>query len=84
MGIRIRDWDGLFKEMNDEDDNLAYVRTTEDGDTIDFILFKPTKFTSWFYKENRYRRAFYKKHGYFKAPGCKAKNQDNVFIRRLQ
>lgn len=27
---------------------------------------------------------FYKRHGYMKAPGCKAKNEDDVFIKRLK
>ncbi len=26
---------------------------------------------------------FYEKHGYQKAPGCKAKNQDPVFLKHL-
>ena len=126
MGISIRDWDGLFKEVNDEGDNLTFVRTTADGDAIGFIMIKPTKFTSWFFEEtygfirefwvasdfrnsghgtalldiaekyfcenNIYTsilttntaKLFYEKHGYFKAPGCKAKNQDDVFIKRLR
>ena len=27
---------------------------------------------------------FYKRHGYVKAPGCKAKNEDDVFVKRLK
>ncbi|WP_300775512.1 hypothetical protein, partial [uncultured Acetatifactor sp.] len=26
---------------------------------------------------------FYEKHGYISAPGCKAKNQDAVFVKHL-
>ena len=56
LGITVRDWDGLFREMNDEGDNQAFVRTAE---------------------------RFYLKHGYRKAAGCKAKNEDEVFVKRL-
>ena len=125
LGITVNDWDGLFREMNDEGDNQAVVRTAGDGSIIGFIQFKPTKFTSWFFEEtcgfirefwisNANRNAghgsallriaesyfmehgmytsilttdtaerFYLKHGYRKAPGCKAKNEDEVFVKYL-
>ncbi len=125
LGITVKDWDGLFREMNDEGDNQAVVRTAGDGSIIGFIQFKPTKFTSWFFEEtcgfirefwisNANRNAghgsallriaesyfmehgmytsilttdtaerFYLKHGYRKAPGCKAKNEDEVFVKHL-
>lgn len=51
LGITVNDWDGLFREMNDEGDNQAVVRTAGDGSIIGFIQFKPTKFTSWFLKK---------------------------------
>lgn len=125
LGIPVTDWDALFREMNEEGDNRAFVRTTEDGRTVGFIQFKPITFTSWFFEEtcgfirefwvaDIFRGAghgtelialaenyfyehgmltsiltadeaghFYEKHGYRKAPGCRAKNQDEVFIKRL-
>ncbi|MBO4676125.1 MAG: GNAT family N-acetyltransferase [Oscillospiraceae bacterium] len=125
LGITVKDWDGLFREMNDEGDNQAFVRTATDGSVIGFIQFKPTKFTSWFFEEtcgfirefwiskaNRNAGhgsallrlaescfkehgmhtsilttdtagSFYLKHGYRKAPGCKAKNEDEVFVKLL-
>lgn len=125
LGITVKDWDGVFREMNGEGDNHAYVRTGADGGIIGFIQFKPTPFTSWFFEETcgfirefwvseAHRNVghgaallqqaeehfkehsictsilttdtaerFYLKHGYQKAPGCKAKNQDEVFIKHL-
>lgn len=125
LGITVNDWDGLFREMNDEGDNQAVVRMAGDGSIIGFIQFKPTKFTSWFFEEtcgfirefwisNANRNAghgsallrlaesyfkehgmytiilttdtaehFYMKHGYRKALGCKAKNEDEVFVKHL-
>lgn len=126
LGITVKDWDGLFREMNDDGDNQAFVRTDDDGNIIGFIQFKPIKFTSWFFEEscgfirefwisNANRNAghgsallrlaeryfkehgmytsilttdtaerFYLKHGYRKALGCKAKNDDEVFVKRLR
>lgn len=126
LGFTIKDWDGLFKEMNDDGDNIAYVRTSMTGKIIGFILFRPLKFSSWFFEEicgfirefwvaEEFRNKnhgtalislvekyfvdngiytsilttdtaarFYKRHGYVKALGCKAKNQDDVFIKHLK
>jgi ribosomal protein S18 acetylase RimI-like enzyme len=125
LGFTVKDWDGLFREMNDEGDNKAFVRTAKDGSIIGFLQFKPTKFTSWFFEEtwgfvrefwiseanrnvghgtallqlaeNYFRehgiyssilttdtaRRFYLKHGYQRAQGCKAKNEDEVFVKHL-
>lgn len=126
LGIKPANWDGLFKEMNDEGGNAAFVRMAENGNVIGFIQFKPITFTSWFFEETygfirefwvaeEFRNNghgtelislaetyfcendidtsilttdtaehFYEKHGYVKTPGCKSKNQDNVFIKRLR
>lgn len=124
LGHNIKDWDGLFKELND-DKNNSFVRTTTDGKIIGFILFTPITFSSWFFEETvgfirefwvaeEFRNQnhgsaligltekyfvengihtsilttdtatrFYEKHGYTKAFGCKAKNQDEVFVKHL-
>lgn len=125
LGCTIRDWNGLFKEMNDDGDNAAFIRTAADGKIIGFLQFKPVKFSSWFFEETcgfirefwvaeEFRNknhgtslinlaekhfinngiytsilttdtavGFYEKHGYVKALGCKAKNQDEVFVKHL-
>ena len=54
LGISVKDWDGLFQEMNgDSGDgkNAAWVRTAADGGVIGFIQFVPIRFTSWFFEE---------------------------------
>jgi ribosomal protein S18 acetylase RimI-like enzyme len=127
LDISVKDWDGLFKEMNDEGGNLAFVRLAENKEVIGFIQFKPTVFTSWFFEETygfirefcvaeKYRNKrhgselielteqyfsdqgiycsiltttdtaehFYLKHGYVKVPGCKARNKDDVYVKRLK
>lgn len=125
LGYRIRDWDSLFREMKDEGDNAAFVRTADDGRTIGFIFFRPIRFSSCFFEETygfirefwiagefrnkghgtaliglaekHFRDSgiftsilttntaadFYEKRGYERAPGCRAKNQHEVFVKRL-
>ena len=48
LGITVKDWDGLFREMTG-DDNLAYLRIAEDGGIIGFIQFKPIELSNWFF-----------------------------------
>ena len=129
LGIQVKDWDALFREMDRGDageKNAAYVRTEEDGSVIGFILFTPIRFTSWFFEETcgfirefwvaeefrgqghgsalltlaegRFLEVgihtailttstatpFYGRHGYARAAGCGAKNQDEVLIKRLK
>lgn len=128
LGVEVKDWDGLFREMNrgnEGEQNIAYVRTAADGGVIGFIQFVPIRFISWFIEETRgfirefwvaekFRnrgygsqllnlaegyllergiytsilttdtaRGFYERHGYVRAAGCIAKNQDEVFTKRL-
>lgn len=53
LGIQVRDWDGLFREMNEGGENRAWLRMSEDGDVIGFIQFIPIAFSSWFFEEKR-------------------------------
>ena len=129
LGINVKDWGGLFQEMNGGDGgekNAAYARTTADGSVIGFIQFVPIRFTSWFFEElvgfirefwvaeafrgqghgtellalaeNHFlehgictsilttdtAERFYERHGYVRACGCRAKNRDEVFVKRLK
>jgi len=51
LGINVNDWDGLFREMNDEKDNKAYVRIAENNNIAGFIQFKPITLSNWFFEE---------------------------------
>ena len=129
LGINVKDWDGLFREMNADSEgekNAAYVRTGLDGGVIGFIQFVPIRFTSWFFEEtlgfirefwvaeafrNQGNGAellalaerhflergiyasilttdtaerFYERRGYVRVYGCSAKNEDEVFVKRLK
>ena len=51
LGIHVSDWDGLFREMNADKNNAAFLRTAEDGSIVGFLQFIPIDFTSWFFEE---------------------------------
>ena len=51
LELHIRDWDGLFREMNADGGNLAFVMTSDSGNVIGFIQFKLLKFTCGFIRE---------------------------------
>ena len=51
LGIQVRDWEGLFTEMNgDSHGNAAYVRL--DGErAAGFIQFCPMELSGWFFSQ---------------------------------
>lgn len=49
LGIRVKDWDGLFREMT-ADGNFAYLHL-ENGAVAGFILFQPITLSSGFLEE---------------------------------
>lgn len=60
LGISVKNWEGLFQEMNDEDGNTAFLRIAKDGSLIGFIQFQPIVFTSSFFEETcGFIREFY-------------------------
>ena len=48
LGIAVRDWDGLFREMNGGE-NTAIISVAPDGHATGFIQFCPMRFESWFF-----------------------------------
>ena len=51
LGIRVNDWDGLFREMNEEGNNLAYLLPGDNGEAAGFLQFQITEFSNWFFTE---------------------------------
>ena len=49
INVNVDDWDALFSEMNNEKQNLAYIRFNEDGSPVGFIQFTVMSFASWFF-----------------------------------
>lgn len=50
LGIEVKDWIGLFKEINEDKSTQAIVRMENDN-VIGFIMFQPIVFESWFFEE---------------------------------
>lgn len=51
LAVSVRDWDGLFHEMNEEGNNRAYLLLDENGGTLGFLQFQMTGFANWFFEE---------------------------------
>lgn len=47
LEIPVSDWEGLFREMNEEGNNLAYFLPDGTG----FLQFQLTGFSNWFFEE---------------------------------
>lgn len=50
LGVSVSNWSRLFKAMNDENRNLAYLRYDESGRPIGFIQFTVITFSSGFFE----------------------------------
>lgn len=51
IGINVKNWDGLFQEMDgDGRGNRAWLRLAE-GRTVGFIQFCPMEMTGWFFTQ---------------------------------
>lgn len=51
LDISVSDWEGLFREMNEEGTNLAYILQDEEENLLGFLQFQMTSFTNWFLEE---------------------------------
>lgn len=51
LGVAVKDWDGLFREMDEEKANLAYLALNGGGDAVGFLQFQLTAFSNWFFEE---------------------------------
>ena len=125
LGITVRDWDGLFAEMDRDAENRTFLRLAPSGAVLGFLQCQAIPFTSWFFTQTcgfirefwvaeAHRRGghgaallalaedyfrshgmytsilttdtaadFYRKHGYEQASACRARNEDPVFVKRL-
>lgn len=51
LDISVKDWDGLFLEMNEGGSNRAYLLTDDAGEAAGFLMFQLTGFSNWFFEE---------------------------------
>jgi ribosomal protein S18 acetylase RimI-like enzyme len=52
LDIPVKDWDGLFREMDEEGNNFALLRLGTDGEAVGFLQFQMTAFSNWFLEES--------------------------------
>ena len=50
LGITVKDWDGLFREMNDSPSTRTFLRLDETGETVGFLQFSVTSLANWFFE----------------------------------
>ena len=50
LGIEVKNWDALFKEMNEEDGNYVFIKMHND-EIVGFIMFKMEQLSNWFFEE---------------------------------
>lgn len=79
LGITVRDWDGLFREMDEEKVNLAYLALNEDGDAAGFLQFQLTAFTNWFFEE-----PFGFIREFWIAPACRRQGYGRTLLRMTE
>lgn len=69
LGIDVKNWDALFKEMSEEGCNNVYIKMDND-EIVGFIMFKSEQLSNWFFEEKiGFVREFwiaekYRKNGY--------------------
>lgn len=51
LGINIKDWNSLFREMNADKETVAFLRTDRTGKSVGFIQFKKEEIKNWFFTE---------------------------------
>lgn len=51
LGIKIKHWDLMFKHMNEDKEDVCYLRTDDENNIIGFIQFKKDELKNWFFTE---------------------------------
>lgn len=52
LGESVKNWDRFFQRMNDDGDNFAYIRLSEENNIIGFIQFKIISLKNWLFDEH--------------------------------
>ena len=65
LGIVVRDWDGLFREMSQGEGTTAIVRSDPTGAVIGFIIYETIELKSWFFEKTAgFIREFWVANGF--------------------
>ncbi len=54
LGLHISDWDGLFREMNEDKNgkNFAFLMVDGHDNAVGFLQFQMNVFSNWFFRES--------------------------------
>ena len=52
LDVTVKDWDGLFREMNEDEGTVAFLRENENGEVVGFIQFQKGEMKHWFFCES--------------------------------
>lgn len=79
LGIAVKDWDGLFREMDEDKANRAYLTLNENGDAVGFLQFQLTAFSHWFFEE-----PFGFIREFWVAPGYRRQGHGRALLRMTE
>lgn len=79
LDISVKDWDGLFREMDGENTNRAYLMLDGSGGTVGFLQFQLTAFSNWFFKE-----PFGFVREFWVAPGYRRQGHGGALLRMAE
>ncbi|MDE7041341.1 MAG: GNAT family N-acetyltransferase [Oscillospiraceae bacterium] len=79
LDITVRDWDGLFREMDGENKNRAYLMLDGSGGTVGFLQFQLTAFSNWFFEE-----PFGFVREFWVAPGYRRQGHGGALLRMAE
>ena len=51
LGISVKDWDGLFRQMGEDAGNVTLMRFSDQGQVLGFIQLKIDTLQNWFFEE---------------------------------
>lgn len=79
LGIAVKDWDGLFREMDEDKTNRAYLSLDEGGGAVGFLQFQLTAFSNWFFEE-----PFGFIREFWVAPGYRRQGHGRALLRMTE
>lgn len=78
MNIRVTNWDGLFRQMDDDGDPVI-LRTDDGGQVVGFIMFVTMSMTSWFFES---RHGFVRE--FWVAPGYRGRGHGGALLAQAE
>lgn len=79
LDISVKDWDGLFREMDQEGNNWAFLLPDGAGEAAGFLQFQLTGFSNWFFEEPLgFIREFWVR------PACRRQGYGSLLLERTE